>query len=119
MNLVVVSGHLSSEPNVRELQSGTVITTFELTTRVGDASVSVPLVWFEPPAALAVHAGDEVAVVGTVRRRFFRSAGITQSRTEVVVHHLGPAADKRTRTVQRKWIAGVLGAEVVQGLASL
>ena len=37
-----------------------------------------------PAWASALDAGAEVAVLGRVRRRFFRAGGLTQSRTEVV-----------------------------------
>jgi single-strand DNA-binding protein len=118
MNVVAVTGHLSSEPTLRELQSGSVLMTFELTTKVDDVSVSVPLVWFDPPKKVAVGAGDEVAAVGTVRRRFYRAGGLTQSRTEVVVAHLGRHDDKRSRAAQRKWLAAAMGADLIDGLRS-
>jgi single-strand DNA-binding protein len=118
MNLVVLSGHLSSEPTIRELQSGSVLMTFELTTRVDDAAVSVPLVWFDPPKKVSVRAGDEVCAVGTVRRRFYRAGGATQSRTEVVVQHLGRVGDKRVVATQRNWIAKLIGADVFDGIRS-
>jgi single-strand DNA-binding protein len=119
MNLVVLSGHLSSEPTVRELQSGSVLMTFELTTRVDDASVSVPLVWFDPPRKVAVGAGDEITAVGTVRRRFYRAGGVTQSRTEVVVAQLGKVTDKRSLAAQQKWVDAVMEGGPLEGLRSL
>ena len=113
MNVVVVSGRLSSAPVVRELQSGSVLMSFELTTKVEDASVSVPLVWFDPPQNVSVDAGDEVAAVGTIRRRFYRAGGVTQSRTEVVVAHLGPITDKKSRTARQRWLVAAMGADDV------
>ncbi len=118
MNVVILKGRLSSEPTVRELASGSVLMSLELTTRVEEVASSVPLVWFDPPAKVAVAGGDEVSVVGTVRRRFYRAGGSTQSRTEVVVEHLGRIADKRSLTAQRKWIAAAMGAAGVDGLPS-
>jgi single-strand DNA-binding protein len=119
MNIVIVSGHLSSEPTVRELQSGSVLVSYELTTRVDDAAVSVPLVWFDPAKLPALTAGDEVRAVGTVRRRFFRSGGATQSRTEVVVQSLGKCNDKRLKAAQRRLIADAMGADDPDGLRSI
>jgi len=84
MNVVVLHGTLSSDPVTRTLTSGSVLVSLELTTRVDGASVSVPVAWFDPPAAVAWTAGDTLLVTGTVRRRFFRTGGLTQSRTEVV-----------------------------------
>lgn len=118
MNLVMLSGHLSSDPTVRELQSGSVLMTFELTTKVDDASVSVPLVWFDPPKKVNVTAGDEVTAVGTVRRRFYRAGGATQSRTEVVVAHLGRVTDKRSLAAQEKWVNAVLEGGPLDGVRS-
>lgn len=129
MNLVVLSGHLSSEPTVRELPSGSVLMTFELTTPVDDGGpskskpskskmVSVPLVWFDPPNKVTVGIGDEISAVGTVRRRFYRAGAATQSRTEVVVQHLGRITDKKALAKQQRWIAGVMGADGVNGLRS-
>lgn len=84
-NLVVLNGALAADPRRRELPSGTEIAEFDLTTRGSSGTVSVPISWPSPPAlAELLHAGDEVMVVGTVRRRFFRAGGTTASRTEVV-----------------------------------
>ncbi len=116
MNLVVLSGQLSSEPTSRELASGSVLMTFELTTRCEDAVASVPLVWFDPPKRLALAAGDMVDAVGTVRRRFYRAGGVTQSRTEVVVQYIGRAGDKRGAATRRRALARVLGDEPLQVL---
>jgi single-strand DNA-binding protein len=118
MNVVVLRGRLSSEPSIRELASGSVVMNLELTTRVDDVASSVPLVWVDPPAKISVASGDEISVVGSVRRRFFRTGGSTQSRTEVVVEHLARGADKRSLNTQRKWIASAMGAELLDGLRS-
>ena len=86
--------------------------------RVDETAVSVPLVWFDPPQKVSVVAGDEVSAVGTVRRRFYRAGGATQSRTEVVVHHLGRAGDKRVVAAQRRWIAGLMESEAFDAVPS-
>ena len=53
---------------------------------------SVPVVWPAAPSSAAGLPPDtEVVVVGRVRRRFFRAAGVTQSRTEVVADQVVPA----------------------------
>ncbi len=84
MNVVVLQGTLSSDPVTRTLTSGAVLVSLELTTLVDGVNVSVPIAWFDPPTELACAAGDALLVTGTVRRRFFRTGGLTQSRTEVV-----------------------------------
>lgn len=96
-NLVVLQGHVSSEPRRRDLPSGTTMLQIEITTPGDGALLSVPVVWFEPTRDFAP--ADEVTVVGHVRRRFYRVGGTTQSRTEVVADHI--VATRRRRDVQR------------------
>jgi len=96
-NVVVLRGRVTSDPVVRELPSGSTVTQVELTTACDGAAVSVPVVVDERPVTCL--AGDELVVVGHVRRRFFRAGGITQSRTEVVAAALVPAG--RRRAVER------------------
>ena len=87
MNLTVVRGRLSRPASIRELPSGTRLASLDVTaTREveGEAADSVPVVWRDPPASIeSLDTDDDVVVVGRVRRRFFRSGGMTQSRTEV------------------------------------
>lgn len=95
MNVVVLHGTLSSTPVLRTLASGSVLASLEVTTVVDGASASVPVAWFDPPAQLGFDNGDEVVVTGLVRRRFFRSGGSTQSRTEVVASQVVAASKRR------------------------
>jgi len=85
MNIVVLQGTLSRSPEIRSTPKGDVIS-YEVTTRPEEGpAITAPVAWFEPPkAAYSLAEGDAVTVVGQVRRRFFRSGGSTQSRTEVV-----------------------------------
>lgn len=103
-NLAVLCGSLVNGPTTRELADGAVVVQFDVTTPIGDGgapgNVSVPVAWYDPsPAGLApLTAGVDVVVLGTVRRRFFRSGGMTQSRTEVVADRVVPS--RRTKTVR-------------------
>ena len=109
-NVVVLRGTLVAEPRVRELPSGSVLVQFDVTTRDDDGTQSVPVAWFEPPpSGVPAEAGDDVVVVGSVRRRFFRAGGVPQSRTEVIAEHVVSA--RRGRQVERAVAAvrGVLG----------
>jgi single-strand DNA-binding protein len=113
-NLVVLRGVLSRDPEARELPSGDALVAYDVTVRpdpsVGEASraESVPVAWFDPPAAAsAMVAGDEVVVVGRVRRRFFRAGGATASRTEVVAARVVSA---RAPAKVRAALAPVLAA---------
>ena len=84
-NLSVLVGTLSRPAEVRTLPSGDEVLALEVTVRPdGQPAESVPVAWAGAPAAAARWgSGEEVLVVGRVRRRFFRAGGATQSRTEV------------------------------------
>jgi single-strand DNA-binding protein len=99
-NLVVLRGTLAADPRPRELPSGSTLLQFDVTTRDDSGTHSVPVAWFEPAAAgVPAAAGDELVVIGSVRRRFFRAGGATQSRTEVVAEQVLAAG--RGRQVAR------------------
>ena len=83
-NIVVVVGALPSPPRVRTLPSGDELLEFDVTTRGPSGAMSVPVSWFAAPADHGLAVGSCVAVAGSVRRRFFRAGGSTQSRTEIV-----------------------------------
>ncbi len=116
MNQVVLIGRLSSEPQERSLASGSVLWSLELTTDTPNGAWSVPVAWFDPPSAVPFSSGDDVVVIGAVRRRFFRSAGGTQSRTEVVATEVLPAKARRKvqRVLQRETerLGTMLGGEL-------
>lgn len=119
MNIVVLQGTLSSAPVVRSLASGSLVLSLEVTTAVEGGTASVPVAWFDPPSEVTWGPGDEVCVAGTVRRRFFRSGGSTQSRTEVVATQIVAASNRRQvqRLLQRA--AGRLGASPDGALRSV
>jgi single-strand DNA-binding protein len=94
-NVAVVQGVLSGAPRRRELPSGSEIVQLDVTTKGEAGSSSVPVSWFEPGAlASSLQQGDAVVVVGHVHRRFFRSGGATQSRTDVVARRVVAATRK-------------------------
>lgn len=86
INLVVLQGVLARPAQDLELPSGDRLVSLEVTIRRPEGPAEpVPVQWADPPAwASVLDAGTEVAVLGRVRRRFFRAGGVTQSRTEVV-----------------------------------
>ncbi len=92
-NVVALVGRLARPASERVLPSGDRLATYEVTVERGGARAeSVPVAWLDAPASATVlDTGDEVVVVGRVRRRFFRTptAG-TQSRTEVVADAVVP-----------------------------
>lgn len=118
MNVVLMQGTLSRDPETRSLPSGDVLMSFDLATRFeGEPTVSAPVVWFEPTeAGSALAAGDAVVVVGRVRRRFFRSGGTTQSRTEVVAQRVVPVRHtKRAQAAVEQAIADIVAVSAASG----
>ncbi len=96
MNVVILRGRLSRLPERRDLPSGDIVVAYEVRVeRAGQRAETVPVAWLEAPSSAAGLAVDEeVVVVGRVRRRFFRSGGITQSRTEVAAARVVPTRHK-------------------------
>src|SRR5262249_31780868 len=110
MNIVVLQGTLSRTPEIRSTANGDVIS-YEVTTRPEEGpAITAPVAWFGPPkAGYEFEEGDAVTVVGQVKRRFFRSGGSTQSRTEVI-------ADVVVATRRRSQVSRAL-EQVVAGLS--
>lgn len=97
MNLAVLIGHLSSPAQVRTLESGSTLVSLHVTVagEPGQRADSIPVAWFDPPAwAADLDEGEQVVVVGRVRRRFF-GRPVTQTRTEVVAESVVKA--RRTK----------------------
>jgi single-stranded DNA-binding protein len=100
LNVVVAVGRLARPAELRVLPSGDRVVSIELTVpREKSRAESVPVSWFEAPAsATELGVDQQVLVVGRVRRRFFKSATGTQSRTEIVAITVVPTRQvKRTR----------------------
>ena len=116
MNIVILEGTLSSEPVLRTLSSGSLLHQFEVTTRDAEVASTVPVAWFDPAVPPTFTKGSSVVVVGTVRRRFFRGAAGTQSRTEVVATEVLPSTKKakvnRVLRRQAEILGGAAGADV-------
>ncbi|MDQ1423018.1 MAG: single-strand DNA-binding protein [Acidimicrobiaceae bacterium] len=102
-NLVLLQGTLSRASERRTLPSGDELVQYEVTTRDADGRAdSVPVVWPAAPARAEFEAGVNVVVAGRVRRRYFRTGGVTGSRTEVVADGVVVAGSKAAaRLVQR------------------
>ena len=101
MNIVVIEGRLSSEPRERELPSGSTLHAYEVSTRSDGVTRSVPVVWVDASRPPKVTDGDEVVVVGAVRRRFFRAGGTVASRTEVEAEVVARAGSGRAARAWR------------------
>ncbi len=93
-------GTLSGPPTTRSVASGDVSEVDLRTARWGDTAGTVSISVVGPaPFFAELSAGDEVVVLGTPRRRFFRSGGLTVSRTEVEAHRV--IKRSRRREVKR------------------
>jgi single-strand DNA-binding protein len=96
-NAVLLRGHVSSAPAVRELPSGAVITTFRVSVprarTVMTAGSRQSVDWVDCTAWGARvrrtvggwAVGDRVEVGGALRRRFYAAAGGSSTRLEVEV----------------------------------
>jgi single-strand DNA-binding protein len=108
MNVAIVRGVVSRDPDIRTLADGTALASFDLVVEGdGNPRAAVPVVVaLGPRNRRSPGAGDELVVVGPVRRRFFRTGGSTQSRTEVVARDVVSARDRRR---VRRVLEGVSG----------
>ena len=104
MNVAVVVGQVLSKPNERRLDSGEYATAFDVVTEGVEGRLTVPVNWVTTVRALVAE-GDEVLVVGKVRRRFFQSSGHVQSRTEVLADSV--VATRRKVAVRKALEAAV------------
>jgi single-strand DNA-binding protein len=108
-NIVIVRAVINRVPESRVLASGDDVLAFDMTIRAeGGPAESVPVIWTNPPAAAHNLAeGDDVVVLGAIRRRFFRSGGTTASRTELNASRIVPAG---ARAKVRSVLESVLGS---------
>ncbi|MGH9185143.1 MAG: single-stranded DNA-binding protein [Acidimicrobiales bacterium] len=92
MNVVILRGKLTRTPEERVFDSGTRLVRYDVSIRSEEhGTENAPVVWFDPPSrATQCKSGDEVVVVGRVRRRWFRSGGASESRIEVVATDVVP-----------------------------
>jgi len=111
-NVAVLIGRLARPAEPKDLPSGDRLVQYEVTipSETGRAE-SVPVVWFDAPASAGDYDVDEkVVIVGRVRRRFFRGANGTQSRTEVVADAVVPTRQRRRVVAALERARAQLGA---------
>ena len=96
VNVVVDRGTVSSPPDVRVLPSEAVLAQLQISTRLETETLSMPVAVWNPAGWVeSLEPGDEVVVVGRVRRRFFRAGGAAASRVEVEAEVVARARDRR------------------------
>lgn len=111
VNVAVVWGACSSPPDIRVLPSDQRLAQLQLTTRVDGRALSVPVSVVDPPAWLEeLDAGDELVVLGPVRRRFFRAGGATASRVEIEAEVVCRGRDRRRARSLRGRVEALLDA---------
>jgi len=100
VNLAVLCGPCSGPAEVRVLESGTRLATLAVRCPAGpgtdERATSVPVTVWDPPAWVeTLSAGDEIVVVGRMRRRFYQRPGGVGSRVDVEATLVGRARDRR------------------------
>jgi single-strand DNA-binding protein len=111
VNVAVVWGACSSPPDIRVLPSDQRLAQLQLTTRVDGRALSVPVSVIDPPAWLErLDAGDELVVLGPVRRRFFHAGGATASRVEIEAELVCRGRDRRRSRSLRSRVGAILEA---------
>jgi hypothetical protein len=117
-NLSVLAGPCSGPAEVRTLESGTRLVSLAVRVPGADGpdgtskATSVPVsVWNPPGWVETLDTGDEIVVVGRMRRRFFQVAGGgTGSRVEVEAEAIARGSDGRRRAALRRRAETTLGA---------
>jgi len=110
-NVAIVRGTCSSAPELRVLPSSQRLAQLQVTTRVYGRAMSVPVSVIDPPTWLeALAAGEELVVLGAVRRRFFRAAGTTASRVEIEAEVVCRGRDRRRSRGLRRRVEELLEA---------
>lgn len=103
INLAVIQGPLSAEPELRILASGSEVANLAVRATAGQHTTSVPVSVWDPPAWIAeLSSGDDVIVLGAVRRRFYRTGAGTGSRVDVEAVFVGRAGKRQSGTVARR-----------------
>ena len=101
-NVSLVRGTLVALPTVRVIDRHQRATTFDLATVVGGKRAVVPVVALNMDLPI-IKVGDDVTVLGYVRRRFFRVGARTQSVTELMVEHI--VAGNKTARLEKLYAA--------------
>ena len=117
VNIAVVIGTLTKPPETRRLASGLSLANFDVRVQRADESAeSVPVTLFTGEGAVPEwQEGEELLVVGRVRRRFFRVGGSTQSRTEVVADRVVPVAQAGAAIEALELATGVIASVAMAG----
>lgn len=107
MNLVILTGRLGKNPEVRRLENGKTVASFSLATRAGkDKADWHNISLWDKAAEIAekyVKKGDQITVEGSLKTRSWDKDGVTKYITEVVaykIHLLGGGKSQEAETVE-------------------
>jgi len=99
VNLAVLQGTLSKTPEPRLLADGRTIWELDVSVRPAEGpATTVPVSWAGSPSGLDPSRwapGEELMVIGSVRRRFYRLGGATVSRTDVLAERVVPVRQRK------------------------
>jgi len=110
-NIAMARGVLINDPRMTELPSGSVVWNYDLaTTGHNGTKCSVPVAWIDPSRPQSMKAGDDVLVLGSIRRRFFRLSGLTQSRTELLAEVVAKSGTARATKALSSYTQRLRGA---------
>ena len=96
-NIVVISGRLAAEPEIRAFDGGATVVRFLVASRTDTPRRRIDVVpvvlWDAGENVAEFERGDRVWVVGSVQRRFWSDDRNRRSRIEVVAHHVQKGED--------------------------
>lgn len=84
LNVAVLIGEVITEPVQKVLSNGDMVVNCDVAAVTDEGRTVVPIVVTGTDAHIAM--GDNVCVVGFMRKRFFQTPAGLQSRTELAVH---------------------------------
>lgn len=97
-NIVVLAGHLATDPDLRVFPGGTRLLHLLVTVRSREPRRRVdvvPVSWWDPPSGTDdLVRGSRIWVAGAVQRRFCSTGAAHRSRIEVVAHHVEARSDE-------------------------
>lgn len=94
LNLIVLAGRLTTEPEIRTFDSGSKLLRILVTVRSTEPRERIdviPVVMWNPKQELVdadVRAGETVWIAGSAQRRFWSETQARRSRIEVVAHEI-------------------------------
>lgn len=92
LNLVVLSGRLAADPEVREFESGSRLVRYLVTVRAEEPGRRLDVVpvtrWNPTPDEEARVRGDRLWITGAVQRRFLTAHEGRRSALEIIATHV-------------------------------